>query len=199
MNTTKSSQIDLTLKNFNFDSKEVEMLHRQFSGQRSTFMIHLDDLLRCWAMAGSTDPNISFNYTLQSTIKLDHTERRVQSYTSAHAMLSMALWQKEAALSTGRDEVLLKRPTDLIKLYDLGFQSARKNADPRTIASFFSLREVFARITTQIIQAQTHGNTITLLFKDESYNYLVQFTAESFGDLPNMARILNADTGALAA
>lgn len=191
MNNTTNAQIDLHLEKFDFDTRVMEMIHSQFSGERTNFIRNIDELLRCWGMASAANPNIEFTYTLQATTSLGKAQERAQGFSNDHVILSFETLEEDQGIGSGVIEVSLLDPKEVIKLYDAAFKHIRESGNLGIIASFFSLREVFARIAPQATYVKACEQTLVVVFRDGEQGYVVAVTADAFGDLMAAADAVN--------
>jgi hypothetical protein len=190
MNKTLSSNVDITLGNFGFDTREMELVHRQFAGTRSKLICNLDELLRSWAMAGSSNPSLSFDYYLVARTRDGKALRRNQLYRSDHAQVTF-MYMSEPIEMSRENRIVLNNPADIIKVYDYGF-SVGKNVAPReTVASYFSLREFVAQVAREAVYAEVEGQTLSMYFKDGESHYLAQPTMDYFPNMNEFAQSLN--------
>lgn len=182
MSTTKSSKANIILTNFDFNAKDVELIHRQFSGRRSDFIRGIDDNLRSWAMSSNANPNINFIYCLDSVVIGGKADKRNQTYLADHAKIEFNLisdvFDLPAASETSH---ILENPADIIKVYDLAFAKIRSTAPAWCVASYFSLREVIARLATVVTHAYTiDGGYLFIAIKDGNDRYHVNLLLTHF-------------------
>jgi hypothetical protein len=188
MQTTKTSTVDFTLTNFDFNAREVELIHRQFSGERSQLITAIDDALRCWAMSGASNPKITFDYKLKAEVKDGQTVKRYQAYQSDHASV---FFQKIAEPMEIAPGAALQDPSTVIRLYDLAFAASRKTLPAFSIASYFSLREVVARIAPHASAVDVTGDYVRIFFRDGEEPYAMMLRANGFEQLSQLVDQLN--------
>jgi hypothetical protein len=189
MNTTKSTEAKIKLNNFNFDSHEVNLIHRQFSGERTQFISTIDELLRCWAMADSTNPNIQFNYELLSRVENGKAVNREQLYEADHVSVFFQHVSEKTAVPIA---ATLNAPKQLTKLYDLAFTNARPTLPAHTVASHFTLREVLARAAEYAVMVTVNGTTLSVFVSESEINHYMYFDLKLFGDLKPFVDQVNA-------
>jgi hypothetical protein len=191
MNTTKSTEAKISLANFDFDTREVALIHRQFSGERTQFISTIDELLRCWAMADSANPKIQFNYTLLSRTQDGKTVSRQQFYSADHASVFFQFISEPMKMDPC--QALLRNPKQLVKLYDLAFADARPTLPAHTVASYFTLREVLARMAEYATSAEITDTQLFVLVTDGDDKHFAVFNLPLFGSLLPFAQQLNTD------
>jgi hypothetical protein len=190
MNNAKNSNVSIKLDDFNFDPKAMQLIHHQFSGKRSAFIKHLDDLLGCWGMAGAANPNLNFGYHLTAKLEDGETQERTQVFHAQHVIVNVDAIISPIEFDDG-GLTQLENPKDLVKLYDLGFTAARATAPSYTVASYFTLREIVARVSEKATWVGAQGNYIVAFFKDGDDNHYAGFTLADFKDLAVNAQTLN--------
>jgi hypothetical protein len=188
MNTTKNIDAKFKLTNFDFKSHEMNLIHRQFTGERTQFISTIDELLRCWAMADSSNPKIQFDYALTSRVQDGKTVTREQLYRAEHASVFFRLISEPMDMIPG---VALKDPKQLIKLYDLAFSSTRSGLPAHTVASYFTLREAVARLTEFTTAVDVDESRITVFITDGADDHVASLNLKLFGSLTPFAEQIN--------
>jgi hypothetical protein len=168
MNTPECTKTNIGISGFDFNTQQVETIHRMFSGERSQLIQNIDDRLRCWAMSSSSNPNLAFDYVLNAQVEDGKAIRRIQTYSAAHVYLEFSVITRVDDLDPAFKFIHLPDPKQAARLYDLAFAQARAEAPIETIGSYFSLREVIARVAAVATKVYLMDNHLNIGFVDEN-------------------------------
>lgn len=191
MNTTKSINSKFKLTNFDFKSHEMNLIHRQFSGERTQFISTIDELLRCWAMADSANPKIQFDYSLTSIVQDGKTVVRDQLYSAGHAAVFFQLVLSAQDVADDTPSIALKDPKQLVKLYDAAFTAARPTLPVHTVASYFTLRETVARMVEYATSVDVSRELVKVYIVDGDDKHMAILNLKLFGSLEPFAEATN--------
>ena len=191
MTRLQNTKTVVRIAGFDFNTAEVETMHRLFSGPRSQLSQMVDDRLRCWAMSSSSNPNLPFDYSLDAWVEEGRLMRREQIYSASHVYLSLAAVNPKT-IDPENKFLALDDPKQAVRLYDLAFAHARAKAPAETVASYFSLREVIARISVHAVKTYVLENNLNIVYvDDEKQGHFMSIGLHHLGSLSEFLLDLN--------